>query len=218
MRGMQDPLVLHELELKRLAAYLATHPQMTWNFEYQELPNEVTIVTDSDWAGDEVTRRSRGGGFEYIGKSCIDSWAGQQATRALSSGEAEYVEMTIGAARGIFTKNLFTEMGVQMTVKVCGDSTAAIGICSRLGVGRVRHLDVKYLWLQEKVADREVVTKKVPTNENEADIMTKALDPSRHHELLKRLPMTLMNARGNPGHRQQGEVSAIRFTVQVKHR
>ena len=48
MRGMQDPLVLHELELKRLAAYLATHPQMTWNFEYQELPSEVTIVTDSD--------------------------------------------------------------------------------------------------------------------------------------------------------------------------
>eukprot|EP00959_Pyramimonas_sp_CCMP1952_P156124 3265323-Pyramimonas_sp.AAC.1 len=88
MRGTQEPLVLHELELKRLAAYLATHPLMMWNFEYQELPSEVTIATDSDWAGDEVTRRSRGGGFEYVGKACIDSWAGQQATRALSSGQA----------------------------------------------------------------------------------------------------------------------------------
>ncbi|CAK0903822.1 unnamed protein product [Prorocentrum cordatum] len=85
MRGMQEPLVLHELELKRLAAYSATHPQMMWNFEYQELPSEVTIVTDSDWAGDEVTRRSRGGGFEYVREARIDSWAGQQATRAPSS-------------------------------------------------------------------------------------------------------------------------------------
>ncbi|CAK0835766.1 unnamed protein product, partial [Prorocentrum cordatum] len=155
MRGMQEPLVLDELELKRLAAYL------------------VTIVTDSDWAGDEEARMSRGGGFEYIGSACIDSWAGQQATRALSSGEAEYVEMTNCAARGIFTKNLFEEMGIQMAVKVCEDITAAIGICSRLGVGRIRHLDVKYLWLQEKVAEKEVPTVKVPTAENVADLMTK---------------------------------------------
>ena len=38
------------------------------------------------------------------------------------------MEMTNGAARGIFTKNLFMEMGVPMTVKVCGDSAAAIGM------------------------------------------------------------------------------------------
>ncbi|CAK0792935.1 unnamed protein product [Prorocentrum cordatum] len=178
MRGMQEPLVLHELELKRLAAYLATHPQMMWIFEYQELPSEVPIVTDSDWAGDEETRRGRGGGFEY------------QATRALSSGEAEYVEMTNGAARGISAKNLFEEMGIKMTVKVCGDSTAAIGICSRLGVGRIRHPDVKYLWSQEKVAEKAVRTAKVPTADNVVDLMTKALDPARHHELVKRLPVT----------------------------
>ncbi|CAK0788952.1 unnamed protein product [Prorocentrum cordatum] len=190
MRGTQEPLVLHELKLKRLAAYLATHPQMMWNFEYQELPSELTIVTDSDWAGDEVTRRSRGGGFEYVGKARIDSWAGQQATRALSSGEAGYAEMTNGAARGIFTKNLFEEMGIKMTVAVRGDSTAAIGTCSRLGVGRIRHLDVKHLRLQEKVAEKEVRTAKVPTAENAADLITEALDPARHHELVKRLPMT----------------------------
>eukprot|EP00959_Pyramimonas_sp_CCMP1952_P153301 3207104-Pyramimonas_sp.AAC.1 len=55
---------------------------MMWNFECQGLPSEVAIATDSDWAGDEVTRRSRGGGFECIGEACVDSWAGQQATPA----------------------------------------------------------------------------------------------------------------------------------------
>eukprot|EP00959_Pyramimonas_sp_CCMP1952_P336352 7043118-Pyramimonas_sp.AAC.1 len=70
-----------------------------------------------------------------------------------------------------------------MTVAVRGDSTAAIGTCSRLGVGRIRHLDVKHLRLQEKVAEKEVRTAKVPTAENAADLITEALDPARHHEL-----------------------------------
>eukprot|EP00959_Pyramimonas_sp_CCMP1952_P131545 2750769-Pyramimonas_sp.AAC.1 len=91
--------------------------------------------------------------------------------------------MTSGAARGISTESLFEEMGIEMAVTVRGDSTAAIGICSRLGVGQIRHLDVKYLWFQEKVADEEVGTAKVPTAENVADLMTKALGPARHREL-----------------------------------
>eukprot|EP00959_Pyramimonas_sp_CCMP1952_P447541 9371093-Pyramimonas_sp.AAC.1 len=103
-------------------------------------------------------------------------------------------------------------MGIQMAVKVCEDITAAIGICSRLGVGRIRHLDVKYLWLQEKVAEKEVPTVKVPTAENVADLMTKALDPARHHELVKRLPMTLEFARGLPRHGQSEVAAVVRFT------
>ncbi|CAK0899693.1 unnamed protein product [Prorocentrum cordatum] len=143
------------------------------------MPTEITIVTDSDWAGEEVTRRSRGGGFEYEGKACIDSWAGLQASRARSNGETEYAEMTNGATRGTFTKNFLKEMQIEMMVTAAGDSTAAIGICSRLGAGRIRHLDARCLWLQ--AASKEVRTKEVPTSENVADLMTKALGPTRHH-------------------------------------
>ena len=92
------------------------------------MSTELVVVCDSDWAGDQVSRRSRGGGFELLGGMCIDSWAGQQATRSLSSGEAEYVEMTNGAARGIFTKNLLKEMNMEVSLVIEGDSTAAMGI------------------------------------------------------------------------------------------
>eukprot|EP00959_Pyramimonas_sp_CCMP1952_P288595 6035130-Pyramimonas_sp.AAC.1 len=104
-------------------------------------------------------------------------------------------------------------MGNRMSVKACGGSTAAIGICSRLGVGRIRHLDAKYLWLQEKVAEGWVRTAKVPTTENVADLMTKVLEPARHHELAKRLPMTLEIARGLPNHGRSELAAAVRFTV-----
>ena len=37
---MQGPQELHELGLKRLAAYLATRAQLTWHFKYMQLPAE----------------------------------------------------------------------------------------------------------------------------------------------------------------------------------
>ena len=63
---------MHDLEMQRLASYLATWPEMEWIFNYQLMPKMVEIETDSDWAGDEITRISRGGGFEYFGAHLID--------------------------------------------------------------------------------------------------------------------------------------------------
>ena len=60
-------------ELKRAAAYLATYPQLTWHFKYQAMPSELKVTVDSNWADDQVSRRSRGGGFERIGGSFIDA-------------------------------------------------------------------------------------------------------------------------------------------------
>ena len=63
-----------------------------------------------------------------------------------------------------------------MTLKI--DASAAVGIANRIGVGKVRHVEVSQLWLQQKVADGEVVIQKVPGGENVADALTKAADAS----------------------------------------
>eukprot|EP00959_Pyramimonas_sp_CCMP1952_P080928 1690315-Pyramimonas_sp.AAC.1 len=86
-------------------------------------------------------------------------------------------------------------MQIEMMVAVAGGSTAAIRICSRLGVGRIRHPDARRLWLREKVASEEVRTNNVPTNENVADLTTKALDLTRCRGLARRLSVTLQPAR-----------------------
>jgi hypothetical protein len=62
---------------------------------------------------------------------------------------------------------------------------------ARLGVGKVRHIEVKYLWVQEKVRERILSIKKISTDDNRADMMTKALDPARHSKLTKTLPLRL---------------------------
>ncbi len=53
------------------------------------------------------------------------------------------------------------------------DASAAKGIASRKGVGKVRHLEVSQLWLQDKVASGEIWLKKIKTEDNLADALTK---------------------------------------------
>ena len=84
----------------------------------------------------------------------MDSWVASDQVRALSSGEAELYEIVDGSARGIFTKHMYEEMRRNIKIDVETDSTAAIGMCSRTGVGKTRHIQVRGLWIQDAIRDK----------------------------------------------------------------
>ena len=67
------------------------------------------------------------------------------------------------------------------------DSSAAIGITGRRGVGKVRHLDVAWLWVQEKAERGLIAYGKVPREDNVADVFTKAAGPLAMGQVLKKL-------------------------------
>ena len=189
MRGMCNPLQLHWLQLCRLAAYLHAHPSYEILLKYQEMPNLVYAEVDSDWAGCLETRRSTDGGYEFFGTSLLDGWANTQQSIALSSGEAELYGVCNGAARVLWTKNLLDDCGFTVNASVGTDSTAAKGITARLGTGKVRHLETRCLWIQERVRSKEISILKVPTEKNRGDMQTKPLDPTRFWMLMAMLPI-----------------------------
>ena len=59
------------------------------------------------------------------------------------------------------------------------DSSAARGMCSRVGIGRTRHLDAVMMWLQQKCHDKVIRVPAIPTRTISADIGTKALARAR---------------------------------------
>lgn len=69
-------------------------------------------------------------------------------------------------------------MGVEFgaPITIMSDASAAIGICHRVGVGKICHIEVTQLWVQEKAANREIAIHKVNSEENLADALTKAVD------------------------------------------
>ena len=148
----------------------------------------IEVHTDSDWAGCVRTRKSVSCGVIAWDQQFQCSWSRTQATIALSSGETEYNSAVSGAIDGLFVKEA-AEFVARMSIDlhVLLDSSAARGMLSRRGTGRVRHLSTKILWAQDAVA--EGLFKVHPVNEkvNVGDLSTKALAGQRIRGLLYRL-------------------------------
>ena len=72
-------------------------------------------------------------------------------------------------------------------LQVLTDSSACKGICQRTGLGKIRHIDVAYLWLQDMVRRGRVVMKKIPGARNLADLLTKYLSGVKTSEIAELL-------------------------------
>ena len=68
------------------------------------------------------------------------------------------------------------EFGIEAPLKIKGDAIAAMGMVKRQGLGRVRHLAVADLWIQQKAKDGSAKYEKLPGAQNTSDIMTKAVE------------------------------------------
>jgi hypothetical protein len=97
----------------------------------------------------------------------------------MSSGEAEYYSMVKGSSMGMGIKSVAADLGVIIAViNVKTDASAAKGIASRKGLGKIRHIEVSQLWLQDRVSRGEIVVTKVKTEDNLADALTKYVPSS----------------------------------------
>ena len=125
--------------------------------------------------------------YEKFGEHLlIDSNCARQSVVALSSGEAEYYSMTRGGATGLMSKQIWEGLGFgNLPLVLDIDSTAAKGVASRAGVGKLKHLAIKELWLQDRVRSGKIRIRKVGTEKHWADIGTKRLSGQRIGELLR---------------------------------
>ena len=156
-------------------------------YPWQDEEWEVDTYTDSDWAGCRVTGKSTSGGVVMIGAHLIKSWATTQASIALSSAEAELVAMTKATAETIGIIHMVRDLGTEISGVVYADSSAALAIADRRGSGKLRHICIRKLWLQEKEQRGEVELRKVKGQHNPADLLTKYMSSARMEELMRRI-------------------------------
>ena len=65
------------------------------------------------------------------------------------------------------------DFGIEMKIGVNTDASTAKGIACRRGLGKVRHIEVNKLWIQDRVANGDISIHKINGKENIADILTK---------------------------------------------
>ena len=174
-RVMSAPTEESWLKLKRVAKYLKGRPRAVLKFHWQTDPASIDVFTDANWAGCRQSRKSTSGGCVMMGTACVKSWSKTQATIAQSSAESELLASVKGAVEALGIVSLGKDLGIDVGVRLHLDAAAALGILERRGVGRVRHLDVASLWLQEKELRRIIEMHKVSGLENPADLDAKHL-------------------------------------------
>ena len=171
-RWMATPSEHSWKAMKRLCRYLSGLPRLVYVYRQQEV-ELVDIYTDIDWAGCPKTRKSTSGGCLMLGRHTLKHWSSTQSGVSLSSGEAEFHGVVKGAGMGLGYQALLQDLGIHAELRVWTDSSAAIGIAGRQGLGKLRHLDTHTLWLQQAVRSKRLELKKVLGTANPADVLTK---------------------------------------------
>ena len=150
LQQMSKPAKLMTLRVIKVAGYLKSNPRLVWKFQYQQQPISIDVFVDADFAAIETMLRSTSGVVEFCGRSPIKFGSSSQSVRALST---EFYAITKGSAHSLHSQATLKGFGVVVEAVVLSDASAGIGIASRQGCGRLKHLEVKWLLVQEKVSD-----------------------------------------------------------------
>jgi hypothetical protein len=118
-----------------------------------------------------------------IGDHTIKTYSKQQKVVALSSAEAELYAMVLATAETMAVQAYSEDLGLKMGGELYTDSSAALGIAKRAGIGKVRHLRTQGLWVQEVRVSGRIAYKKVLGEKNPSDLLTKYMtaDLSKRH-------------------------------------
>ena len=174
-KGMKQPTVRHWTMLKRLGRFLLGRPRVVQRIAYQESFTHLTMFCDSDHAGCIRTRKSTSGAVAVLGNSQVRSLCRGQAIIATSSGEAEYYALVTACSEAIGDQSILADWGIKVKIHILMDATAGKAIGSRRGLGKVKHIDTIFLWVQEKVTNGSITLGKIHTSLNFADLLTKAV-------------------------------------------
>ena len=165
--------------LRRLARYLkGTANHGVWLPAGGDI-DSLNVSSDTDWASCKKTRKSCAGGVFMWGDCLIGSYSRGLSMICLSSGEAEFNGGVIATSEGIFYKEVLDFFRIRVVLNIYLDSSAARGVFQREGVGRIRHLETKSLWVQKGLKEKKFQLMAVDTQNKAADIHTKGMNAER---------------------------------------
>ena len=188
-RFMQNPTQIHYGAAKRILRYLqGTKDYGIW-YKPTTTKSKLYGYTDSDWAGSVDDMKSTSGYVFTLG-SGVFSWASKkQDTVAQSSAEAEYIAAANSANQAIWLRRILEDMGEKQneaTQIFCDNKSTIAMVKNPVFHGRTKHIAIKYHFLREVSAKREIELHYCKTEEQVADIFTKAL-PRPKYEFLRNM-------------------------------
>ncbi|GJU59007.1 retrovirus-related pol polyprotein from transposon TNT 1-94 [Tanacetum coccineum] len=176
-RFQEAPKTSHLEAVKRIFRYIKGTSQLgLW---YPKGTGVETIVyADSDHAGDYVDRKSTSGVCTFMG-CCLTSWFSKKQTAlAISTTEAEYVSAGKACQQALWMKQALVDYDINLDdIPVLCDNKSAIDLSKNPVLhSRTKHIEIRHHFLRDNVQKGNISIKKVSSEDNIADILTKPLN------------------------------------------
>jgi hypothetical protein len=179
---MVEPRGVHMIGAKHVLRYVAG--TVDYGLDYIR-GDGVTLVgyTDSDWAGCAADRKSTSGCCFSLGSGLVSWFSRKQKSVALSSAEAEYMAASQASCEAIWLRKMLVGLfGQEMapTLIHCDNQS-----CIKLSENpvfhdRSKHIEIRYHFIRDQVQRGAVQLQYIPTDDQVADILTKALPRGKH--------------------------------------
>uniref|UniRef100_A0A803PYD1 Retrovirus-related Pol polyprotein from transposon RE1 n=1 Tax=Cannabis sativa TaxID=3483 RepID=A0A803PYD1_CANSA len=137
--------------------------------------------SDVDWACCPDDRKSVAGYCVYLGDSLISWSSKKQTVVARSSTESEYRALAQLAAEISWIQGLLCEMKFELpSVPViwCDNLSASALAANPVYHARTKHIELDVHFVRDKVLDKKLEIRYVPSHDQVADCLTKSLTPS----------------------------------------
>lgn len=179
-RYLAQPRQAHMNAALRVLSYLYQTRHMALTYHASDMAHlRITVYADSSWADDADTRRSRYGYALYVGR-CLVSWRSKlHSCIALSTAEAEYCAATEAAKHIKWVASLIRFMLPKLDMPpalLYEDNAACRAMVTSAQIsGRNKHFELKQHFIRELYHAKVFKLMAVGTQQQIADIFTKAL-------------------------------------------
>ena len=163
----------------------STFMEALLNQFYERERNTIEIYSDSDWSG-SGDMKSTSSAVHVLNGIIFHSTSRSQKCISLSSTEAEWYAASSGVCDAYYLQHLveFIAGGSCNILTLHTDNSAVRMLSLKFGVGRLRHIRGRMLWLQERMASHGLDIRQVPTLHNIGDLNTKSHSKNRFLALL----------------------------------
>ncbi|GJX79161.1 putative ribonuclease H-like domain-containing protein [Tanacetum coccineum] len=188
-RFQVTPKTSHLSAVKRIFRYLKGKPKLgLW---YPRVSSfDLESYSDSDYAGANLDRKSTTGGCQFLGRRLISWQCKKQTIVATSTTEAEYVATASCCGQVLWIQNQMLDYGFNfMNTKIYIDNESTICIVKNpVYHSKTKHIAIRHHFIRDAYEKKLIQVLKIHTDDNVADLLTKAFDVSSKMAVLDSCP------------------------------